>query len=191
LLLVPWCNVNKSRGMGSIKYFLSRNEMKWWLVQQTVPVRPSPFHRPWQLYAACSCLRRNDHLNSMHAGVSFNSERLCTKQPCWNKTQRLLLPQSSLCWPLLGAASCKGFALLRVFSLSRRRKCIYCYARRRKSKKRCGHGRGHEGSGDPRPARLWWRIGSTHLIGAEGCMPWHGNADAMPSRQACTLVYLW
>lgn len=127
------------------------------------------------------------------------------------------LSQSSLCWtagwPLLRAASCARFrfAPSLFFSFLEEKKIyvlLHYYTRRRESKKGCGHGRGHmkAGSGDPdqRRARLCCWIGSTHLIGAEGCMAWHGMAFTMPmpcradTHQTQTgmhtvvlLVYLW
>jgi hypothetical protein len=98
--------------------------------------------------------------------------------------------QSSHCaglWPsaaLLGCALALGLALLRLFFLLGK-KGMYCFCRlyitrRSKSKKRCGHGGRHGGSGDPRPKEGTWSR-NTHLISSGQRV----HADATPSRQAC------
>lgn len=144
----------------------------------------------------------------MHACVAFDSERLCTKQG--NRAEDAeaaagccLNPHcAGLCWALQVAT--RGFALLHLFSLSRRREIVLCYAgdcyaRRRKSKKRCGHGRGHEGSGDPgRPkamgrgtALMESREYSSHQVRGVHAMPWQCRCHAEQTGMYPGLLVLW
>jgi hypothetical protein len=118
--------------------------------------------------------------------VSFGSERLCTKQ---NLDAEALIELASAA--LLGAAGLRTCARScfapSLFLLGK--KGMYCFyrlyiTRRSKSKERCGHGGRHGGSGDPRPKEGTWSRRNTHLISSGQRV--HADADATPSRQACT-----
>ena len=90
------------------------------------------------------------------------------------KTQRLMLPESSLCWPLLGAPGCK-------LQLGEEGNAYTAMLGEEKATSGVGT------AGDMEAAGTQAKGGSRNTHRGRGV---HANADATPSRQACTLVYL-